>query len=56
VAARSWMLARMDNLRTTMHDGDRNAIRRFRTLHVAGIVLNLALLASVGWAMTQVKL
>ncbi len=56
VAMHRWMLTRMDNLRTTMHDGDHSAIRRFRVLHVAGIALNLALLAAVGWAMSQVKL
>jgi len=56
VAVRRWMLARMDALRITMHDGDTDAIRRFRKLHVAGIALNLTQLATVAWAMTQVKL
>ncbi len=56
VAVRRWMLARMDALRTTMHDGDIYAIRRFRELHVAGIALNFTQLAVVAWAMTQVKL
>ena len=54
VAMHQWMLPRMDELRTTMHDGDRNAIRQFRKLHVAGIALNLTQLAAIGWAMTQV--
>ena len=49
-------LTRMDNLRATMHDGDSNAVRRFRRLHVAGIVVNLTQLAAVGWAVTQIRL
>ncbi len=56
VVLRRWMLARMDALRTTMHDGDLAAIRRFRQLHVAGIGLNVCQLALVAWAMTQVTL
>jgi len=56
VALHHLMLTRMDALRATMHDGDLNAIRRFRELHVAGIVLNFTQLAAVAWAMTQVKL
>lgn len=51
-----WMLTRMDALRGTMHDGDMNAIRRFRELHVAGIALNFTQLAAFVWVMTQVKL
>lgn len=56
VVLHSWMLTRMDALRGTMHDGDMNAIRRFRELHVAGIVLNCTQLAAFVWVMTQVKL
>lgn len=56
VALHRWMLTRMDALRGTMHDGDLNAIRRFRELHVAGIVLNCTQLAVFVWVMTQVKL
>jgi hypothetical protein len=56
VTLRRWMLARMDVLRTTMHEGDRDAIRRFRKLHVAGIALNVTRFASVAWAMTLIKL
>jgi hypothetical protein len=51
-----WMLTRMDVLRGTMHDGDMNAIRRFRELHVAGIALNFTQLVVFVWVMTQVKL
>ncbi len=56
VVLHRWMLTRMDALRGTMHDGDLNAIRRFRELHVAGIVLNCTQLAVFVWVMTQVKL
>ena len=56
VAMHRWMLPRMDDLRTTMHDGDQNAIRQFRKLHIAGIALNLMQLAAIGLAMAQVKL
>lgn len=56
VALHRWMLTRMDAVRPTMHDGDINAIRRFRELHVAGIALNFTQLAAVVWVMTQVKL
>jgi hypothetical protein len=51
-----WMLTRMDALRGAMHDGDMNAIRRFRELHVAGIALNFTQLAAFVWVMMQVKL
>jgi hypothetical protein len=42
-------------LRGAMHDGDMNAIRRFRELHVAGIALNFTQLAAFVWVMMQVK-
>ena len=56
VALHHWMMTRMDALRTTMHDGDRAAISRFRKLHVTGIALNIVQLVAVGVAMGQVKL
>jgi len=56
VVLHPWMITRMDALRGTMHDGDMNAIRRFRELHFAGIVLNCTQLAVFVWVMTQVKL
>ncbi len=56
VVMHRWLLTHMDALRTTMHDGDTDAIRRFRKLHVAGIALNVAQLAVVGWTMVQVRL
>jgi hypothetical protein len=51
-----WILMRMDILRVTMHDGDSNAVRRFRELHVAGVALNFVLFASAIYAVTQIKL
>jgi hypothetical protein len=50
------LLGRMDALRTTMHTGDGLALRLFRRTHVAGIVMNAALLAAIGWALTHSKL
>jgi hypothetical protein len=54
LASRHWLLTRMDRLRQTMHDGDRAAIRRFRELHVTGILLNLTQLVVLGWGLTSV--
>ena len=51
-----WLLARMDGLRVTMHDGDMAALRRFRELHVTGVALNFVQLAAAIWAITQSKL
>ncbi|MDO9014234.1 MAG: hypothetical protein Q7U84_05585 [Polynucleobacter sp.] len=56
VALHHWLLAGMDALRTTMHDGDISAVRRFRRMHVTGVALNLAQLAAAVWAVTQIKL
>ena len=56
LALHRWMLIRMDALRATMHDGDIAAVRRFRELHVTGVVLNVAQLAVAIWAITQLKL
>mgnify|MGYP000863832667 FL=1 len=56
VVLHHWMMTRMDTLRTTMHEGDRRAISRFRKLHVSGIAMNLMQLGVVGWAMTQIRL
>jgi hypothetical protein len=39
-----------------MHDGDFHAVRRFRALHVAGLAVNLALLAAAIWAIRQITL
>jgi hypothetical protein len=56
IAMHRWILMRMDILRVTMHDGDSNAVRRFRELHVTGVALNFVLFASAIYAVTQIKL
>jgi hypothetical protein len=56
LALHPWLLIRMDALRVTMHDGDSAAVRRFRELHVTGVVLNFVQLAAAIWAVTQLKL
>ena len=55
-AMHHWLLTRMDALRTTMHDGDKAAVSRFRRLHIGGIALNVVQLIAVGYAMTQLAL
>jgi hypothetical protein len=45
VAAHRIIVHRMDTLRGTMHAADDPAIRLFRRLHVAGLLLNVLLLA-----------
>ena len=53
---RHWILRRMDELRTTMHDGDTEAIRQFRRLHITGIGLNLAQLVVIAVGLTKVTI
>ena len=55
-AGRRWLVARMDRVRSTMTAEDAAAIRRFRRLHIAGMLLNVVLLASFCFGMTQVSL
>ena len=55
-AGRRWLVARMDRVRSTMTADDSAGIRRFRLLHIAGMLLNVALLASFCIGMTQVSL
>jgi hypothetical protein len=55
-AGRRWFVARMDRLRSTMTADDLGGIRRFRQLHIAGMLLNLVLLAGLCIGMTQVSL
>jgi hypothetical protein len=55
LALHPWILLRMDALRVTMHDGDMAALRKFRELHVTGVVLNFAQLATAIWAITQIN-
>jgi hypothetical protein len=51
-ASRRWVLSRMDVLRSTMKADDSAAIRRFRRLHVGGMLANAAQLGAVVWSMT----
>jgi hypothetical protein len=46
---RRWIIPRMDVLRGTIPQGDASAVSRFRQLHMAGIVLNMAQLVVVVW-------
>lgn len=53
LAGRYWMLARMDMLRSMMTAHDALAIKRFRRLHIAGMLLNVLLLAAVCICLAQ---
>ena len=55
-ALRRWIIIpRMDMLRHTIPAAD-TSIFRFRRLHVAGMMLNVAQLATVAWALTRLGL
>src|SRR4249919_2509207 len=53
-AGRHWFVARMDLVRSTMTADDSLAIRKFRRLHVAGMLLNVLLLAAFCVGLTRV--
>ncbi len=55
-AGRFWLVSRMDLVRSTMTADDSLAIRRFRRLHITGMLLNVALLAGYCVGMTQAAL
>jgi len=55
-AVRYWFVSRMDTLRSTMTADDRDAIRKFRQLHVGGMLLNVVLLGAFAFGMTRVAL
>lgn len=56
-ALRRWiMVPRMDALRNTMQATDASAILRFRLLHIAGMLLNVAQLGTAAWALTRLGL
>jgi len=55
-AGRRWFISRMDEVRNTMTADDAFSIRQFRRLHIAGMLLNLALLAAFCVGMTRVSL
>ena len=46
-------ISNMDRLRGVMPDGDVAAVRKFRRLHIAGILLNVLQLGTVAWGMTR---
>src|SRR2546421_5466696 len=53
LAARWFIVRRMDTLRPTMTPSDRVAIRKFRRMHMAGMLINGVQLAAVGWSITR---
>jgi len=55
-AGRHWFIARMDIVRSTMTADDTSAIRQFRRLHIAGMLINFLLLAAFCVGMTRVSL
>lgn len=55
-AGRCWFVSRMDMVRSTMTAEDSGAIRRFRRLHIAGMLLNVVLLGAFCFGMTRVSL
>ncbi|MDM0083646.1 hypothetical protein QTI17_23895 [Variovorax sp. J31P179] len=55
-ALRRWLvIPRMDLLRDSIPASD-TAISRFRQLHIVGMMLNVAELATVAWALTRLGL
>jgi hypothetical protein len=54
-AGRRGLVSRMDALRRTMTADDAPAIARFRRLHIAGMLLNVALLAIFCVGLTRVS-
>jgi hypothetical protein len=54
-AGRYWLVSRMDTVRSAMTADDFAAIARFRRLHIAGMLLNVALLAAVCFGLTRVS-
>ena len=55
-AGRQWFVARMDRVRSTMTADDSFGIRTFRRLHIAGMLLNVLLLAAFCVGLTRVSL
>ena len=55
-AGRYWLVSRMDMVRSTMTADDSSAIGHFRRLHIAGMLLNVALLAAFCFGLTRVSL
>jgi len=55
-AGRYWFLVRMDAVRRTMSADDAPAIRKFRRLHIAGMLANFVMLVTFVFGMTRVSL
>jgi len=55
-AGRRWFISWMDRVRSTMTPDDAPAIRRFRQLHIAGMIANVVLLAAFCVGMTRISL
>ena len=51
-----WIVARMDKLRSTMTADDSLAIKRFRKIHITGMLINVLLLAAFCFGITRVSL
>lgn len=56
LAGRHSIVGRMDRLRSTMTADDAQGIRRFRQLHITGMLLNVLLLATYVVSMVRVSL
>jgi len=56
MAGRYWLVSHMDRVRSTMTADDSSAIGRFRRLHIAGMLLNVLLLAAFCVGLTRVSL
>jgi hypothetical protein len=50
---RRWVISNMDKLRDAINRGEPMAVSRFRRLHVAGMIVNVAQLGTVAWGMTR---
>jgi hypothetical protein len=55
LAGRYWFLGLMDAVRSTMTADDAPAIRRFRRLHIAGMLANFVMLVTFVLGMTRVS-
>lgn len=50
------ILSRMDHVRAMLNLHDAVAVKRFRRIHITGMLLNASLLATVAWTMTRLGL
>ena len=56
VLGRYWFILQMDAVRSIMTADDAPAIRRFRRLHIAGMLANFLMLVGFVFGMTRVSL